>query len=173
MADLNKVRIAIDEGVKKGYSPEELSGVIVETIGNLQPKAQVPQVQSEETIKEVLGQDLELMITEVIHEIGVPAHIKGYYYVREAISLAVTNAEMLGSVTKLLYPTVARKFNTTSSRVERAIRHAVEVAWDRGDIDILNSYFGYTIEQGRGKPTNSEFIAMIADKLRLKLKKLN
>ena len=114
--------------------------------------------------------DLELLITDIIHQIGVPAHIKGYHYLRESIRLAVKDAEIINSVTKQLYPTVAKKHATTSSRVERAIRHAIEVAWDRGDIDVLNSYFGYTIHNGRGKPTNSEFIAMIADKLRLKLK---
>ena len=114
--------------------------------------------------------ELELMITEIIHEIGVPAHIKGYHYLREAIILSVKNSEIINSVTKLLYPTVAKTHKTTASRVERAIRHAIEVAWDRGDIDVLNSYFGYTIQNDRGKPTNSEFIAMISDKLRLKLK---
>ena len=103
--------------------------------------------------------DLELMITEIIHQIGVPAHIKGYHYLREAITLAVNDADIINSVTKQLYPTVAKKYQTTSSRVERAIRHAIEVAWDRGDIDVLNSYFGYTIHNERGKPTNSEFIA--------------
>ena len=105
-----------------------------------------------------------------MHQIGVPAHIKGYQYLREAIILSVNNREMMGSITKLLYPTVAKKFQTTSSRVERAIRHAIEVAWDRGDVDVLSSYFGYTIQSSRGKPTNSEFIAMIADKFRLQLK---
>ena len=114
--------------------------------------------------------ELEMMITEIIHEIGVPAHIKGYHYLREAIILSVKNSEIINSVTKLLYPTVAKNYGTTASRVERAIRHAIEVAWDRGDIDVLNSYFGYTIQNDRGKPTNSEFIAMISDKLRLKLK---
>lgn len=118
----------------------------------------------------VCDSDLELMVTEIIHQIGVPAHIKGYQYLREAIMLSVKDTEMINSVTKQLYPTVAKKNQTTSSRVERAIRHAIEVAWDRGDIDVLNSYFGYTIHNGRGKPTNSEFIAMIADKLRLRLK---
>ena len=113
---------------------------------------------------------IETMVTNVIHEIGVPAHIKGYQYLREAIILSINNTEMMGSVTKLLYPTVAKTFKTTSSRVERAIRHAIEVAWDRGDVDVLSSYFGYTIQSSRGKPTNSEFIAMIADKLRLRLK---
>ena len=113
---------------------------------------------------------LELMITEIIHQIGVPAHIKGYHYLREAIILSIKNSDIINSVTKLLYPTVAKKHNTTASRVERAIRHAIEVAWDRGNIDVLDSYFGYTIQNERGKPTNSEFIAMISDKLRLKFK---
>lgn len=114
--------------------------------------------------------DLEVVVSEIMHQIGVPAHIKGYQYLREAIILSINNTEMMGSVTKLLYPTVAKTFKTTSSRVERAIRHAIEVAWDRGDVDVLSSYFGYTIQSSRGKPTNSEFIAMIADKLRLRLK---
>lgn len=114
--------------------------------------------------------NLELMVTDVIHQIGVPAHIKGYHYLRDSIIFAINDAEMINSVTKLLYPTVAKKYATTSSRVERAIRHAIEVAWDRGDVDVLNSYFGYTIHNSRGKPTNSEFVAMIADKFRLKLK---
>ena len=100
----------------------------------------------------------------------MPAHIKGYQYLREAIILAVNDDEIMNSVTKLLYPTVAKTFKTTPSRVERAIRHAIEVAWDRGDVDVLNSYFGYTIQNDRGKPTNSEFIAMISDKLKLNLK---
>ena len=118
----------------------------------------------------VTDPELELMVTEIIHQIGVPAHIKGYHYLREAIILSVKNSEIINSVTKLLYPTVAKNHGTTSSRVERAIRHAIEVAWDRGDIDVLNSYFGYTIQNDRGKPTNSEFIAMISDKLRLRLR---
>lgn len=118
----------------------------------------------------VSDSDLELMITEIIHQIGVPAHIKGYNYLRDAILMSVKEPEYINSVTKILYPTVAKKYATTSSRVERAIRHAIEVAWDRGDIDVLNLYFGYTVHTSRGKPTNSEFIAMISDKLRLRLK---
>ncbi len=118
----------------------------------------------------VTDSDLEVMVTDIIHQIGVPAHIKGYHYLREAIILSIKNSEIINSVTKLLYPTVAKKYSTTPSRVERAIRHAIEVAWDRGDIDVLNGYFGYTIQVERGKPTNSEFIAMISDKMRLKLK---
>ena len=114
--------------------------------------------------------DLESQVTKIIHQIGVPAHIKGYQYLRTAIILTVNDSDIINSVTKILYPTVAKKYQTTTSRVERAIRHAIEVAWDRGDVEVLNSYFGYTIQGNRGKPTNSEFIAMIADNLRLKYK---
>ena len=114
--------------------------------------------------------DLEVVVSDIMRQIGVPAHIKGYHYLREAIILSINDSDIMGSVTKILYPTVAKMFKTTSSRVERAIRHAIEVAWDRGDVDTLSSYFGYTIQSSRGKPTNSEFIAMIADKLRLQLR---
>ena len=114
--------------------------------------------------------DIESQVTKIIHQIGVPAHIKGYQYLRTAILLTVKDSDIINSVTKVLYPSVAKKYQTTTSRVERAIRHAIEVAWDRGDVDTLNSYFGYTIQNNRGKPTNSEFIAMIADNLRLKYK---
>jgi two-component system response regulator (stage 0 sporulation protein A) len=114
--------------------------------------------------------DIEAQVTKIIHQIGVPAHIKGYQYLRSAIIMTINDNDIINSVTKVLYPTVAKKYQTTTSRVERAIRHAIEVAWDRGDIDTLNSYFGYTIQNSRGKPTNSEFIAMIADNLRLKYK---
>ncbi len=113
---------------------------------------------------------IELKVTEILHEIGVPAHIKGYNYLRDSIIMSIEKPEIINAVTKQLYPGVAKKYETTSSRVERAIRHAIEVAWDRGDVDVLNSYFGYTIHNGRGKPTNSEFIAMIADKLRLQIR---
>ncbi len=114
--------------------------------------------------------DLEVVVSDIMRQIGVPAHIKGYQYLREAIVLSINDREMMNSVTKVLYPTVAKMYSTTSSRVERAIRHAIEVAWDRGDVDVLSSYFGYTIQNSRGKPTNSEFIAMISDKLRLRMK---
>ena len=117
-----------------------------------------------------LGADIEAQVTKIIHQIGVPAHIKGYQYLRTAILMTIEDNDIINSVTKILYPTVAKKYQTTTSRVERAIRHAIEVAWDRGDVDTLNSYFGYTIQNTRGKPTNSEFIAMIADNLRLKYK---
>ena len=114
--------------------------------------------------------DLEVMVTEIIHQIGVPAHIKGYHYLRTAIISSIEDPEMINAVTKRLYPSIAKQYKTTSSRVERAIRHAIEVAWDRGDVDTLNGYFGYTIHSLRGKPTNSEFVAMISDKVRLSLK---
>ena len=114
--------------------------------------------------------DMESQVTKIIHQIGVPAHIKGYQYLRTAILMTIDDNDCINSVTKVLYPTVAKKYQTTTSRVERAIRHAIEVAWDRGDVDTLNSYFGYTIQNSKGKPTNSEFIAMIADNLRLKYK---
>ena len=110
---------------------------------------------------------LEALVSDIMRQIGVPAHIKGYQYLRTSIILCVNDSEMLGSVTKVLYPTVAKQYGTTASRVERAIRHAIEVAWNRGDVDVLSSFFGYTIQAERGKPTNSEFIAMIADKIKL------
>lgn len=134
----------------------------------------VIQVEDEPNIKfpvhESGSNDLECEITNIIHEIGVPAHIKGYMYLREAITMVVNNMELLSAVTKELYPSIARKFNTTPSRVERAIRHAIEVAWNRGQIETINRIFGYTIHNEKGKPTNSEFIAMVADKLRLQNK---
>jgi two-component system response regulator (stage 0 sporulation protein A) len=114
-----------------------------------------------------VNSDLDTEITTLLHEIGVPAHIRGYLYIREAITMVYYNVEILGNITKILYPEVARKFNTTSSRVERAIRHAIEVAWVRGNIDAISDIFSYTISYHKSKPTNSEFIAMIADRLRL------
>ena len=113
---------------------------------------------------------IETMVTGIIHEIGVPAHIKGYQYLREAIIIAVNDMDVINAITKVLYPQVAKTFGTTPSRVERAIRHAIEVAWDRGDLDTLQRFFGYTVSNTKGKPTNSEFIALIADKLQLQLK---
>ena len=121
-------------------------------------------------VRNVDESDLEAQVTSIIHNIGIPAHVKGYKYIRTAILMTVDDNELINAVTKILYPTVAKKYQTTASRVERAIRHAIEIAWDRGDIDTLNSYFGYTIQNNRGKPTNSEFIAMIADNVRLKNK---
>ena len=133
---------------------------------------------NEETMKPALlrkGQpepNIETMVTNIIHEIGVPAHIKGYQYLREAIIIAVGDMDVINAITKVLYPQVAKTFSTTPSRVERAIRHAIEVAWDRGDLDTLQRFFGYTVSNTKGKPTNSEFIALIADKLQLQLKNM-
>ena len=115
--------------------------------------------------------NLEEDVTNMIHEIGVPAHIKGYQYLREAIIMVVNDIEMINSITKILYPTIAKKFQTTPSRVERAIRHAIEVAWSRGKMDTIDELFSYTVHNGKGKPTNSEFIALIADKIRLEYRK--
>lgn len=127
-----------------------------------------PQDAVEEPAKPMAAaRDLEQDVTDMIHEIGVPAHIKGYQYLREAIMMSVDDPGMISSITKILYPTIAKRFQTTPSRVERAIRHAIEVAWSRGRMETLDALFGYTIDTGKGKPTNSEFIALIADRIRL------
>jgi len=146
----------------KPYSNESLFSHIDTLYNGYTPLAEVrpeaPQTNG----------DLEIQITKIFHQIGIPAHIKGYQYLRTAIMYSVNDSQMIGNITKALYPSVAKIYKTTTSRVERAIRHAIEVAWDRGDVETLNSYFGYTVQSSRGKPTNSEFIAMIADSLRLK-----
>lgn len=158
----------------------QLIGNLMQNNREFQVVITVPSREGEQTEsnissqKPVLGTtegrhfDLEQDVTDMIHEIGVPAHIKGYQYLREAIMMSVQDSEMMGSVTKILYPTIAKRYQTTSSRVERAIRHAIEVAWTRGRMETLEDMFGYTINTGKGKPTNSEFIALIADKIRLK-----
>lgn len=138
---------------------------LVERIRRLMLKRETPKPKY--VLENNINAELESQVTKIIHQIGVPAHIKGYQYLRTAILMTINDNEIINSVTKILYPSVAKQYKTTSSRVERAIRHAIEVAWDRGDVDTLNSYFGYTIQTSRGKPTNSEFIAMIADNLRL------
>ena len=120
--------------------------------------------------RETDEESLESRVTNMIHEIGIPAHIKGYHYLRDAIMMAVEDMDVLNAITKILYPTVAKKYRTTSSRVERAIRHAIEVAWSRGKLDILDDLFGYTVSNGKGKPTNSEFIALVSDTIRLEKK---
>lgn len=141
------------------------------TISSDQTKKTISLVDTSEVrISKNNPNDLEAEITNIIHEIGVPAHIKGYMYLREAITMVVNDMELLSAVTKELYPSIAKKYNTTASRVERAIRHAIEVAWSRGQVETINKIFGYTIHNDKGKPTNSEFIAMVADKLRLKNK---
>ena len=131
---------------------------------------QMRRAMNEGEESESESQSLEREVTAVIHEVGVPAHIKGYQYVREAIVIAVQDMDVINAVTKVLYPEVARRYSTTPSRVERAVRHAIEVAWDRGDLETLQHYFGYTVSNTKGKPTNSEFIAMIADRIRLQRK---
>ena len=130
----------------------------------------VKKLSAYEKEEPVKVRNLENDVTNIIHEIGIPAHIKGYQYLREAIIRSVEDTEMLGSITKILYPSIAKKFQTTPSRVERAIRHAIEVAWSRGKMDTIDELFGYTVSNGKGKPTNSEFIALIADKIRLDYK---
>jgi two-component system response regulator (stage 0 sporulation protein A) len=152
----------------KPYNMESLCQHI-KTLAQNRKNAQAP-IASDDKDEDSKTPDIETQVTRIIHQIGVPAHIKGYQYLRTAILLTVKDSDIINSVTKVLYPSVAKKYQTTTSRVERAIRHAIEVAWDRGDVDTLNSYFGYTIQNNRGKPTNSEFIAMIADNLRLKYK---
>ncbi len=144
---INQIKLIRDRDMKKTSEPRK--------------------VNAYEKYQEPVERDLEADVTNIIHEIGVPAHIKGYQYLREAIMMSVNDIEMLNSITKILYPTIAKQFQTTSSRVERAIRHAIEVAWSRGKMDTIDELFGYTINNGKGKPTNSEFIALIADKIRL------
>ena len=153
----------------KPINPSNLPEYIDGILKNRDTRAEVTQLSESNPTKDNIP-DIEAQVTRIIHQIGVPAHIKGYQYLRTAILLTVKDSDIINSVTKVLYPSVAKKYQTTTSRVERAIRHAIEVAWDRGDVDTLNSYFGYTIQNNRGKPTNSEFIAMIADNLRLKYK---
>ena len=152
-------RQVIENGASKfllcPYSAEDLCTAINSSIGE--------RINS-------YSDDMEVVVTDMIHQLGVPAHIKGYHYLRTAILYSINDKTLLDSVTKLLYPTVASIYDTTSSRVERAIRHAIEIAWDRGNVDTLNSFFGYTVDTGKGKPTNSEFIALITDKLRLRYK---
>jgi len=150
--------------------------VLVSRIRQLKETKQSPVIRSEHSSESKpvyhtsSPRSLEVEVTNIMHEIGVPAHIKGYQYLRDAIMMVVEDLDVINSITKLLYPTIARNYNTTPSRVERAIRHAIEVAWSRGQIEAIDQLFGYTVSVGKGKPTNSEFIAMVADKLRLELK---
>ena len=157
---------------KDTESVYQLIGSLMQNNREFQVVITVPSIRGEEenavAAPEEKNYDLEQDVTDMIHEIGVPAHIKGYQYLREAIMMSVEDSEMMGSITKILYPTIAKKYRTTASRVERAIRHAIEVAWNRGRMETLDDMFGYTINTGKGKPTNSEFIALIADKIRLK-----
>ncbi len=149
------------EELKNYRVPERRNNFIVR-----EEKSNYIEIQGKEKIED----NLEALVTNIIHEIGVPAHIKGYQYLREAIMMVVDNIDMINQITKQLYPEIAQKYKTTPSRVERAIRHAIEVAWGRGKIEAMEKIFGYTVNASKGKPTNSEFIAMIADKLRLEIK---
>jgi two-component system, response regulator, stage 0 sporulation protein A len=164
---------AVDLGasyfILKPFDMENLANHIRQVSGNSVQMTAKPSF-SYRSQNESKPRNLDASITSIIHEIGVPAHIKGYLYLREAISMVYNDIELLGSITKVLYPDIAKKYNTTASRVERAIRHAIEVAWSRGNIDSISSLFGYTVSMTKAKPTNSEFIAMVADKLRLEHK---
>jgi two-component system response regulator (stage 0 sporulation protein A) len=142
---------------------------VVERMKDSCARSAVSNISNNILIRDKNGKSLRTRVTEMIHEVGVPAHIKGYQYLREAIVYAAEDMDIINAITKALYPKVAKAFNTTPSRVERAIRHAIEIAWDRGDIDTLQRYFGYTVSNQKGKPTNSEFIAMMADKLYLEM----
>ena len=150
----------------KNFQPSQFKNVSASSV-NREIKAPYIEISPENKKNE---ENLEALVTNVIHEVGVPAHIKGYQYLREAIMMVVNDIDIINQITKQLYPEIALKYTTTPSRVERAIRHAIEVAWGRGQTDVVESIFGYTVSAAKGKPTNSEFIAMIADKLRLELK---
>lgn len=167
--------IYISHPVDIGLLCEDIARLVIEQASKVDTSQASPVVLNEIQKPKVmdfdnLDDDMEVAVTDVILLIGIPAHVKGYQYIRTAILFCIETPNMLNSVTKVLYPEVAKKFETSASRVERAIRHAIEIAWDRGDIETLNSYFGYTVNSHRGKPTNSEFIAMLSDKLRLKYK---
>lgn len=156
--------------IMKPFENEMIINKIKQVSGNAQGALPAPKTGTAPVYEEISEKDLEADVTNIIHEIGVPAHIKGYQYLRDAIIMSVENREVINSITKILYPTIAKMNKTTPSRVERAIRHAIEVAWSRGKMDTIDELFGYTISTGKGKPTNSEFIALIADKIRLQYK---
>lgn len=159
--------LGADYYIMKPYSPEILHKRIIQLVLSV-GKESNPENDSALLVPEY--QNMENDVTEIIREIGIPAHIKGYQYIREGIIMAIKDINMLNYITKLLYPSIAKKYKTTSSSVERAIRHAIEVAWGRGKIEVIEEMFGYTVSAGKGKPTNSEFIALIADKLRIEYK---
>ena len=165
---------AVDLGasyfILKPFNMESLASHIRQVSGKASPVLKRSNQNPTKNESQDKANNLDASITSIIHEIGVPAHIKGYLYLREAISMVYNDIELLGSITKVLYPDIAKKYNTTASRVERAIRHAIEVAWSRGNIESISNLFGYTVSMSKAKPTNSEFIAMVADKLRLEHK---
>lgn len=154
--------------IMKPFDNDVVIGRIKQVAKGSRGIQEVKRVMAYEKPEEHVELDLEQEVTDMIHEIGVPAHIKGYQYLRDAIMMSVEDIDMLNSITKVLYPSIAKKYVTTPSRVERAIRHAIEVAWSRGRIDTIDDLFGYTINTGKGKPTNSEFIALLADRIRLR-----
>ncbi len=164
------VQLGADYYILKPFNLNVLGDRVRQVARDVRPKVEPRVAVTSIAMTAPIPKDLEVEVTKVIHEIGVPAHVKGYQYLRDAIILVIEEINYLGAVTKELYPTIAQKYDTTPSRVERAIRHAIELAWDRGDLDKINKFFGYTISGEKGKPTNSEFIAIIADKLRLENK---
>ncbi|MFS0635943.1 sporulation transcription factor Spo0A [Mesobacillus foraminis] len=166
----NAVDLGASYFILKPFDMDNLGSHIRQVSGKGKSQNRKPASPGYRSATEQKPKNLDASITSIIHEIGVPAHIKGYLYLREAISMVYNDIELLGSITKVLYPDIAKKYNTTASRVERAIRHAIEVAWSRGNIDSISSLFGYTVSMSKAKPTNSEFIAMVADKLRLEHK---
>ncbi|MBT2754794.1 sporulation transcription factor Spo0A [Mesobacillus foraminis] len=166
----NAVDLGASYFILKPFDMDNLGSHIRQVSGKGKSQNRKPASPGYRSSAEQKPKNLDASITSIIHEIGVPAHIKGYLYLREAISMVYNDIELLGSITKVLYPDIAKKYNTTASRVERAIRHAIEVAWSRGNIDSISSLFGYTVSMSKAKPTNSEFIAMVADKLRLEHK---
>lgn len=163
----NEIIVKIDELRKRGVTCGEILDNVSKVIDSILSKRSGDTNETEFIQPE---NELENYVTEILCDIGIPSHIKGYRYVRTAIIMGIENPDVMEAVTKVLYPEIAKVYSTTSSRVERAIRHGIEVAWDRGNVETLSNYFGYTVQCSRGKPTNSEFIAMIADKLRLELK---
>ncbi|MCD8108380.1 MAG: sporulation transcription factor Spo0A [Oscillospiraceae bacterium] len=171
------LRQAMTEGARycmvKPFDYSVLGDRIKELMGYGVSGASEAGLLSQKEIRLTAGSpDIDIVVTEMIHMLGVPAHIKGYHYLRAAIIYSIKDPQMLESVTKIMYPTVAKDFSTTPSRVERAIRHAIEIAWDRGDVETLNSFFGYTVNTGKGKPTNSEFIALVTDRIKLRYRQL-
>lgn len=162
--------LGADYYLLKPYNTEILAKRVMQIASYGSKERNSTEVSFGNTQEEYILGSLESDVTDIIRDIGIPAHIKGYQYIREGIIMSVKDANMLNYITKLLYPTIAKKYRTTSSSVERAIRHAIEVAWNRGKIDVIEEMFGYTVSAGKGKPTNSEFIALIADKLRLEYK---
>jgi sporulation transcription factor Spo0A len=169
----NAFNLGADYYILKPFDNEMILNRIKGVKNNKQQQMpEIRRVNAYESKNQYIERNLETDVTAIIHEIGVPAHIKGYQYLRDAIIMSVNDMDMLNSITKILYPTIAKLHQTTPSRVERAIRHAIEVAWSRGKMDTIEALFGYTVSNGKGKPTNSEFIALIADKIRLQYKNI-